>query len=122
MKVEYTAEILKNLRKLARSYRHIEKDFKPLLNQLTAGETPGDKITAVGYSVYKVRVKNSDIQKGKSAGYRVIYYLRTEEACTLITAYSKSDQQDMPANLLKGIIEQHLVNTEALGPEESGAD
>ena len=28
-------------------------------------------------SVFKVRVKNSDNQKGKSGGYRLMYYLKT---------------------------------------------
>jgi hypothetical protein len=34
---------------------------------------PGDQISGTGFTVFKVRVKNSDIRKGKRAGYRVIY-------------------------------------------------
>jgi len=37
----------------------------------------GDQVVGIGYSVFKVRVKNSDNQKGKSGGYRLMYYLKT---------------------------------------------
>ena len=45
--------------------------------------------------MFKVRAKNSDIQKGKSGGYRVIYYLKTNTQILLITIYSKSDRTDI---------------------------
>ena len=45
----------------------------------------------------RYRVKNSDVQKGKSGGYRVLYYLKTETQILLITIYSKSDRSDMDA-------------------------
>jgi mRNA-degrading endonuclease RelE of RelBE toxin-antitoxin system len=79
MQIEYTDEIKKNLAKLARRYRHIYQDVQPVIDQLTAGETPGDQISGVGYPTYKVRIKNSDISKGKSSGYRLLYYLQTIE-------------------------------------------
>jgi mRNA-degrading endonuclease RelE of RelBE toxin-antitoxin system len=51
--------------------------LKTLVNQLEQGETPGDQIQGTGHSVYKVRLPNTDAQRGKSGGYRVIYYLKT---------------------------------------------
>jgi mRNA-degrading endonuclease RelE of RelBE toxin-antitoxin system len=48
------------------------------MEQLQSGETPGDRVTGIKYQIFKVRLKNSNIQKGKSGGYRVIYYLKTE--------------------------------------------
>lgn len=60
------------------------------------------------YQVYKVRVKNSNIQKGKSAGYRVIYYLQTATNIILLTVYSKSDQEDIGVATIRGIIEQEM--------------
>jgi mRNA-degrading endonuclease RelE of RelBE toxin-antitoxin system len=49
----------------------------------------GDQIPGVGYSVFKVRIKNSNNQKGKSGGYRFIYYLKTDTQILLITIYSQ---------------------------------
>ena len=62
------------------------------------GETPGDIISGVQYQVFKVRLKKSDIQKGKSAGYRVLYYVKKETNIILATIYAKSDQADIEHN------------------------
>jgi mRNA-degrading endonuclease RelE of RelBE toxin-antitoxin system len=64
----------------------------------------GNQIPDVGYSVFKVRIKNSDNQKGKSGGYRFIYYLKTDTQIVLITIYSKSDQGDILAETIYRII------------------
>jgi len=68
---------------------------QPLIKQLKAGETPGDQIQSLGYTVYKVRVKNSDAKRGKSGGYRIIYYLQAQESLLLVTIYSKTEQSDI---------------------------
>lgn len=61
-------------RDLKKRYRNIEADLQTLIEQLRNGGLPGDRIPGfTDYVVYKVRVKNSDIRKGKSGGYRVIY-------------------------------------------------
>ncbi len=67
---------------------------------------PGDRVQQLGYVVYKVRVRNTDIAKGKSGGYRVIYYLQTQERVILVTIYSKSEQGDIAASRVREIIEQ----------------
>jgi mRNA-degrading endonuclease RelE of RelBE toxin-antitoxin system len=68
-------EFKRQIRDLAKRYRQIRKDIEPLITQLKQGETPGDQISGVGYTVLKVRTKNSDIRKGKSGGYRIIYQI-----------------------------------------------
>lgn len=103
--VEFSTEFKRSLRTLAERYRHIQSDLKPLLEQLQSGECPGDQIPDITYPVFKVRVKNSDAQRGKSGGYRVIYYLKTAENIILITIYSKSDQGDISKKIVQQIIE-----------------
>ena len=73
--VEATFTFGRNLRTLKKKYRSINGDIKPIIEQLEAGELLGDRIAGVDNQVFKVRVKNSDIQKGKRGGYRLIYYL-----------------------------------------------
>jgi mRNA-degrading endonuclease RelE of RelBE toxin-antitoxin system len=51
----------------------------------------------------KVRVKNRDIQKGKSAGYRLIYQVESPTSVLLLTIYSKSDRSDITAAELRSI-------------------
>lgn len=61
----------------------------------------------VYHRVYKVRLRNTDAQRGKSGGYRVIYYLETEEQTVILTIYSKTDQSDLPVEVISGIIEEY---------------
>ena len=63
----------KNIRNLAKKYRNIRQDLQPIINQLEQGELLGDQISGIGYPVFKLRVKNNDINKGKSGGYQVIF-------------------------------------------------
>ena len=94
------------LRTLNKRYRSIRSDLQPLLDELLSGNFIGDKIPGTGYTVFKVRLKNSDIQKGKSGGYRVIYQLRGDTYILLVVIYSKSDQDDIPANQIREIIDR----------------
>jgi mRNA-degrading endonuclease RelE of RelBE toxin-antitoxin system len=71
--IRFAREFERNIRQLSKKYRCIQDDFTPLIEQLQAGETPGDQLTGTGTTAFKVRLRNSDIGKGKSAGYRVIY-------------------------------------------------
>lgn len=100
-----TQRFKQDLRKLAKSYRSIRQDLAPLIDRLQQGETPGDRISGNKYQVIKVRLQNSNIQKGKSAGYRVIYYLKTETMITLVTIYSKSNQTDISNKVIEEIIQ-----------------
>ena len=72
--VEYTPEFKRNLRLLARRYRHIRSDLSPIIEALRRGETPGTQVPGTTYTVFKVRAKNTDARKGKSGGYRIIYF------------------------------------------------
>jgi mRNA-degrading endonuclease RelE of RelBE toxin-antitoxin system len=75
-----------------------------MIEQLEQGELPGDQIPSIGYTVFKLRVRNSDIQKGKSGGYRLIYYVKTATAIILLTIYTKSEQVDMVVKDIQSII------------------
>lgn len=112
MRLEYSTEFKKNLIKLSRRYRNIRADVEPVVEALTAGETPGDQVTGVGYPTYKVRIKNSDARRGKSGGYRCLYYVRPPDQILLVTIYSKSDEDDVPPQLLRRLITEHLAAQE----------
>jgi mRNA-degrading endonuclease RelE of RelBE toxin-antitoxin system len=105
MIIDYTEEFKQHVRRLGRRYRSIRQDLQSLLDRFYDGDLPGDQMTGVGHPVYKVRVKNRDAKKGKSGGYRVIYYVQTEDHITLLAMYSKSDQADIGAETLRRILE-----------------
>lgn len=111
--VRFTPEFKRNLRQLARKYRRIRSDIQPIIDALAGGELPGDHIRGVGLPVYKVRVRNSDAQRGKSGGYRIIYYLPTDDVIVLITLYSKTEQQDIEPHEIKVILQEDSDTTDA---------
>jgi mRNA-degrading endonuclease RelE of RelBE toxin-antitoxin system len=107
IEIDPSPNFIRDLRDLSKSYRHIKSDLQPLIDQLLQGETPGDRIKGVKSIVYKVRLKNSDVQKGKSGGYRALYYLKSQDKILLVTIYSKSDRTDIDAATIIDIITQY---------------
>ena len=93
-----------DVRELSKKYRHIRSDLQTTLEEIYRGNLIGNQISGVGYPVFKVRIKNSDIDKGKSEGYRLIYYIQSPEVIIIITIYSKSDQADISAKEIRKII------------------
>lgn len=104
VQVSFTSEFQKAVKKLRKKYPQIQQDIQPLLDLLLHGETPGDQIQSIGNTVYKVRVANRDAKRGKSGGYRVIYYIHTSTQIILLTIYSKSDRADMPSQVIQELI------------------
>jgi mRNA-degrading endonuclease RelE of RelBE toxin-antitoxin system len=95
VEVKLTSEFQRKVRNLAKKYRKIRLDLQPILTQLQSGNFVGDRLTGINAEVLKLRVKNSDIQKGKSGGYRLIYWVLSPAIVVLIDMYSKSEQEDV---------------------------
>ncbi len=106
VKINLTIEYKRNLKDLAKKYHNIRSDTQPIITELQKGKFLGDRLSGFGIDVYvyKLRVKNSNIKKGKSAGYRLIYLLESETSILLLTIYSKSEQEDITANEIKSIV------------------
>ena len=106
VKIDLTPEYKRNLRKLSKKYRQIRSDVQPIIEQLQGGNFVGDRIPKIGeeYVILKLRIKNSDIQKGKSAGYRLIYQVESPTSVLLLTIYSKSDREDISPNEIRSIL------------------
>lgn len=117
--VFYTPEFKRNIRQLAKKYRRIKTDVQPLLDALTAGQTPGDQISGVEYEVFKVRMRNTDSGKGKSGGYRIIYRRMTDGSILLITIYSKTEQADVEPKEIRQIILDYATQQAA---DEAGSE
>ena len=106
IEIAFTPEFKRNLRGLAKKYPHIRSDVQPIIEQIQHGEFIGDKVQGTGYTIFKVRIRNSDVSRGKSGGYRVIYYLKTATAVILVTIYSKTEQSDISSVKIKKILSE----------------
>jgi len=96
----------RHLRALSKKYQHIRSDLQPILEAIQSGECPGDRIPGTDYVVFKVRVRNRDIEKGKRSGYRLIYQVKTPTSVLLLTIYSKLDQGDISPNQIRKIVSE----------------
>jgi len=106
IQIVFTPELKRNLRALAKKYRHVRSDVKPVIEQLQSGEIIGDQVPRTRYTIFKVRIRNSDIQKGKRSGYRLIYHLKKPTNIILVTIYSKLDQADVSAEQIRRILKE----------------
>lgn len=107
IQIEASPIFQKKLRALAKKYSSIRQDLQPIISQLEQGELLGEQISGIGYPVFKMGIKNSDIQKGKSGGYRLIYYVKISTSIILLTIYPKSEQSDIEANEIRDIITKY---------------
>jgi mRNA-degrading endonuclease RelE of RelBE toxin-antitoxin system len=104
IEIRVTPDFKKQLQKLEKRYRKIKSDLEPILMQIQMGEIVGDKLQGIDPEVFKVRVRNSDANRGKSGGYRVIYWLKLPACVVLLDIYSKSDRDDVEVNTIQDII------------------
>ena len=101
-KIIPTDEFLKNLKKLAKKNKNIKKDILDLIDILENNPKEG---VYLGNNTYKIRLKNSNNNKGKSGGYRIITYLIDENfEIYLITIYSKSNRESILDDEIKKLI------------------
>ncbi len=104
-KVVVLEDFRKDIKKLIKKHKHIEDDLKKLFNKLQAGNLEGDRIKEIKEVVYKMRLKSSDNNKGKSGGFRVIYEVQQDKiVIQLIQIYSKAKK----ANTTQAEIQRRL--------------
>ena len=114
--IEFAVEFEQQIRRLAKRYRQIRSDLQVVIDQLQAGELPGDPLTGLTITAFKLRVKNSDIQKGKRAGYRIIYQVESARII-LLTIYSKSERSTIATQEIEQVVaamKQQIRETEDL--------
>lgn len=107
-KVDFGTTFNKELKRLLRKYHVVVDEVELLVGELKRDERPGDKIPNVGYDVYKVRLKNPAAGRGKSGGFRVVYYARLADFVVLISIYAKSEQENMSVERIRRVIEEYV--------------
>ena len=102
--INTTAFFAQTAKKLRKKYPHIKNDLTPLVKKLKQGILEGDRLQGFEGNIYKVRVASSDQKKGKSGGFRVVYYAITEdEEINLIFIFPKASQENLTPNQTKRI-------------------
>jgi len=92
VEVLYSDDFKKSAKRLSKCYKSLKKDLKTFADSLYSDPRQG---TELSVDIYKVRIKNSDNNKGKSAGYRIVTYLVTKNEILLVNIYSKNDIENI---------------------------
>jgi mRNA-degrading endonuclease RelE of RelBE toxin-antitoxin system len=81
---------------LKRRYPNVTNDVSSAIRELQESPTKGD-IVRGAKGVRKVRVENSDLNKGKSGSYRLLYYLvdRPSKRIYLIILFAKNERENI---------------------------
>ncbi|RLA08762.1 MAG: hypothetical protein DRQ51_01030 [Gammaproteobacteria bacterium] len=102
-KIIPTPEFIKNVKNLRKKFKNIKTDIENLSLKLENNPTIGTKLST---NTYKIRLKNSDINKGKSGGYRVITYIVNQQnEIILLTIYAKSNQEIITDSEIEKLID-----------------
>ena len=96
-----TPEFKKSVKKLFKRYKLIAKDLADLEKELQKDTHAG---VDLGNGCFKIRLKNSSVPIGKSGGFRIIYFLQTEDKIYLLEIYSKSDLDNIEDKRLIDIL------------------
>ena len=77
-----------------KKYFKIKDDITPIVEELKKGHLVGDELQDISVRgrTFKVRAANTSANRGKSNGFRIIYYVVSEDnKAYLLTIYSKKD-------------------------------
>jgi len=107
--VEYSDNFLKEVKKLSKKFKLLKSDLKVALQEIQDENLLG---TALGYDLYKKRVKNSSIPTGKSGGFRIIVYQKVENTIILISIYSKTQTDSLSDDMLRTLVKAYFSETQ----------
>ncbi len=109
-RVYLTNYFLKKLKPYLKKFRNLETDIiKTLENFLP--ET-SDRL---GHKLYKVRLKSSNLSKGKNKSFRmIIFLLEIQNLIVPIIVYFKGDQADISPKEIEHHLEMTLVEIKTL--------
>lgn len=105
LKIVPTPEFVKQVKKLAKSYKQISKDLESLKQQLLQNPKIG---TELGNKCFKVRLSNSSISTGKSGGFRIITYcIDDKNIIRLLIIYAKTEKENVSDRELNEVIKNN---------------
>lgn len=104
MNILFSEHFKRQLKKLKKKYPHVKDD---LLNMIDSFN-PKNEIS-IGQSIYKIRIPSSDMQKGKSGGFRSYLYMYIKKNLLLpLCIYPKSETESITESELKYHFDQAI--------------
>ncbi len=102
--IRTTENFDKSAKKLFKKYHSFGNDLKHLKTVLLANPVSG---ISLGNNCYKLRLRISDKNTGKSGGGRVITYVKIEKKLiTLLDVYDKADKESITEKELAALVKK----------------
>lgn len=97
----------RDVKYLKKKYHRIGSDLERLNSILIDNPAYGDAVPGLEGRVFKARLASSDMGKGKSGGFRIIYYLRSSDnTIYLLTIYAKAYKEDIDPVEIKALLKK----------------
>ena len=107
-KIIPTPVFQRDVKYLKKKYRHIGSDLEKINSLLIDNAAYGDAIGGLEGKVFKARLASSDMSRGKSGGFRIIYYLRnSDNTIYLLTIYAKTYKEDIDPLEIKTLLKKN---------------
>ena len=105
--VALTPSFKRSIKRLKKRFQHVTDDVRTAVQALLQTPRLGVVIPS-GSGVRKLRVRNTDLPKGKSGGYRLLYTVEDQPTPTLylLLLYAKSDQEDVTRYELRELLDE----------------
>jgi mRNA-degrading endonuclease RelE of RelBE toxin-antitoxin system len=104
-RIEAIPRFEKDVKKLKKRFPRIKNDLVQFIDELELNHKLG---VDLGENIFKARIPNSSLPAGKSGGFRVITYYKTNDVLYLVTIYSKTDKDTILTERLKQIIKYEI--------------
>ena len=105
LKDKQTNKFSKSFKKLTKKYKNILYDYEKLVDILQSGI---HNAIEVSENIYKIRLQNTSNSKGKSGGFRVVYFLKTKtDTIYLLDIFSKNEIKNINKDKLKALAEKY---------------
>ena len=107
-KIIPTDRFKKEAKRLIKKFPSLKSELLQLNDLLHTSPTAG---TALGSSMFKIRIAVKSKGKGKSGGARVItYHVTAQEEIYLLTIYDKSEYESIEDKTIKRMIDDIIDN------------
>ena len=85
MRIAISVEFARQAKRLSRKHRLLFDDIEQFIETLKKGERPGKPMAGLsGIPVHWARLPNSSAKRGKSGGFRIVYYFDDANICLLM--------------------------------------
>jgi mRNA-degrading endonuclease RelE of RelBE toxin-antitoxin system len=101
-------EFERQVKRLQKKFRNIRTDLLDLQKVLLSNPKAGEPIRGLRGKIYKLRHASSDLERGKSGGFRIIYYfIHSDQNIYLLTIYPKSEKENIQVAEIVKLLKQY---------------